>query len=208
MSLQAWLVFAGIWTVATLPFGPNAANCVFAAVSNGFSRSLYVVAGILAAAVCHMAVTSLGLSTLLLANATVFQVVKWLGVGYLAWMALTLLRAKAVAPDVANRMKAPPLALVRRGFLTSMTNPKAILSYLALFPQFLTPTQDLAPQVMVLVPSALVIIAVVYGSYCLLGQVIQRWLSTWRRRQRFNQSVGGFYLFAALGLAAYQPEQA
>lgn len=207
MTFESWIIFVAIWTAASLPFGPNAANCVVASMSNGLWRGLATVVGIVAAALCHMAVTSLGLSTLLLANATLFMAVKWLGVGYLLWMGLTMIRTKESHLDLTRQARTAPLVLARRGFVISMTNPKAILSYLALFPQFLDPAMPAVPQLAILVPSALVIVAVVYAGYCLLGLGVGRVLSTLKRRLLFTRGVGGFFIVSALGLAWYDPRR-
>lgn len=208
MSLQDWLFFLSIWFAATIPLGPNAANCMAVSLANGFGRGLWCVVGILVAALCHMVVTSLGLSTLLLANGALFQVVKWCGVAYLAWMGLSMLGKKTAALDVEQKAPAAPLVLARRAFLISMTNPKAILSYLAIFPQFIQPGAELAPQLSLLVPCALTIIALVYGAYCALGSWLARFLASLRRRLAFNRGIGGFYLLCALGLAGFDPRRA
>ena len=208
MSVESWLVFCAIWTAASLPFGPNAANCVVVSLSNGFARSLWCVAGIAAAGLCHMAAAGLGLSTLLLANAALFQVVKWLGVAYLAWLALGLLRAKTSPIELPRQARTAPLVLARRAFLISMSNPKAILVYLAVFPQFIDGGAPLAPQLVVLVPTSLAIGALVYGGYCALGRGVGRLLASAKRRRRFQQGIGGFYLFSAAGLAWFDPRRA
>ena len=208
MTIQDWLFFLSIWFVATLPLGPNAANCIAASLTNGLGRGLWSVAGIVAAAICHMAVTSFGLSSLLLANSALFQVVKWCGVAYLAWMGLSMLTRKAARLDLQRQAPTAPFILARRGFLISMTNPKAILSYLAIFPQFIQPGADLPGQLWLLVPPALAIIALIYGAYCALGSWLARLLAGPRRRLVFGRGIGGFYLLSALGLAGFDPRKA
>ena len=208
MTIQDWLFFLSIWFVATLPLGPNAANCIAASLTNGLGRGLWSVAGIVAAAICHMVVTSLGLSSLLLANSALFQVVKWCGVAYLAWMGISMLTRKATTLELQRQTPTAPLVLARRAFLISMTNPKAILSYLAIFPQFIQPGTDLTGQLVLLVPPALAIIALVYGAYCALGSWLARFLASQRRRLVFSRGIGGFYLLSALGLAGFDPRKA
>jgi len=208
MTLQDWVFFLSIWFVATLPLGPNAANCIAVSLTNGLGRGLWSVAGIVAAALCHMVATSLGLSSLLLANGALFQLVKWCGVAYLAWMGVSMLTRKAATLEFQHQAPTAPFVLARRAFLISMTNPKAILSYLAIFPQFIQPGADLAAQLVLLVPPALAIIALVYGAYCALGSWLARFLASRRRRLVFNRGIGGFYLLCALGLAGFDTRRA
>jgi homoserine/homoserine lactone efflux protein len=203
MSLHDWLIFVAVWTAAGIPLGPNAMNCIVISISGGFCRGLWAVLGVTVAAMCHMAAAGLGLSTLLLANASLFAVVKWFGVAYLAWLGVSTILKREAPLALGNGQKVPALAAFRRGFMTSMTNPKAILVYIALFPQFIRPEEDPVPQLAMLVPTALVIVVVIYAAYCALGLGVRRLLSTARRRRIFNGGVGGFYLFGAVGLACF-----
>jgi homoserine/homoserine lactone efflux protein len=201
MTLQDWLLFVTFWTMASIPLGPNAMNCIVISMSDGFRRGLWAMTGIVMAAACHMAASTLGLSAILLANASLFHAIKWLGVAYLAWLGVAMFLKKTDAIEIKGRPATTPLAAIRRGFTTSITNPKAILVYVAVFPQFIKPEGALAAQLLVLVPTALVITVVVYTGYCAFGTGIARLLSTARRRLAFNFAAGSFYLFSAFGLS-------
>jgi homoserine/homoserine lactone efflux protein len=201
MALTDWLIFVVFWTGASLPLGPNAMNCIVISMSDGFRRGLWAVTGVVIAGACHMAAACLGLSAVLLANAGLFHMIKWLGVGYLAWLGVALLMKKANSLEMKSRPSTTPLAALRRGVTTSITNPKAILAYVAVFPQFIRPEGALVPQFLILIPTALVITTVVYTGYCACGIGIARLLSTVRRRRAFNLTAGGFYLLSAFGLS-------
>lgn len=202
MTLEQWLIFVAVWIAASVPLGPNALNCIAVSASAGFRRSLWAVAGILVAALCHMAVTVLGVAAILLANAVLFQVLKLCGAAYLIWMGISLWRKRDGMPAVDAPASASALRVVRRAFLTSMSNPKSILAYLAVFSQFLVPGASLVERLAILVPTALVIVVAVYVGYCAIGLGIGRLLRSARRRLAFNRTVGGFYIFAGAGLAA------
>ena len=208
MTQYEWATFCLVWLASGLPLGPNALNCMVVSSSEGLSRSMWSVGGILLASLTHMALTSLGLSALLLASSHVFHVLKWLGVAYLLWMALNLLRKPAGAAFADGSQSFPKhssATLVRQAFLISMTNPKAILLYLAIFPQFIQPGVPFGPQLALLVPTAVVITAMIYIGYCALGLTLRRLLSTAKRRLAFNRSTGGLFLACAAGLAAFDP---
>ncbi|HEX3500618.1 MAG TPA: LysE family translocator, partial [Stellaceae bacterium] len=137
MSLREWLVFMTIWFAAGIPLGPNALDCIVVSASDGFQRSLRAVLGVALAALCHLAAMGVGLSTILLVNATLFHAIKWFGVAYLAWMGVTMLTRQAASLTLPQARPMSRLAATRRAFLISLTNPKAILVYLAVFPQFI-----------------------------------------------------------------------
>ncbi|MHA1564995.1 MAG: LysE family translocator [Alphaproteobacteria bacterium] len=208
MTLNQWLIFVAVWTAASLPLGPNALNLITSAATDGFRQSLWGIVGIVFAAICHMTATTLGAATILLANAAVFQTLKLIGAAYLIWMGVSLWRNRGTAIRIERQDPASPTCLVRRAFLISMTNPKAILSYLAVFSQFLQPNLPLAGQLVVLIPTALVIVVAVYFGYAMTGLGVKRLLGSVRRRTFFNKAVGSVYMLAGIGLATIEPSSA
>lgn len=202
MSIEQWLVFVSVWIAASIPLGPNALNCIALSAGAGFRRSLWAVAGLLVAALCHMAVTILGVAAILLANALLFQVLKLCGAAYLVWMGVSIWRKRDGLPETDKPASVSRIYIVRRAFLISMSNPKAILAYLAVFSQFIPPDGPLTDSLIVLVPTALATTIVVYVGYCAIGLGMGRLLRSARRRLAFNRTVGGFYVFAGAGLAA------
>ena len=201
MTLDQWWIFVVVWIAASIPLGPNALNCIALSASAGFRRSLWAVAGLLVAALCHMAVTVLGVAAILLANAMLFQVLKLCGAAYLIWMGISMWRKRNGLPAPDRPVSLSRLHIVRRAFLISMSNPKSILAYLAVFPQFISLNAPLPERLVVLVPTALTVVVIVYMGYCAAGLGVGRLLRSARRRLAFNRTVGGFYIFAGAGLA-------
>ena len=202
MPFDQWLIFVAVWIAAGLPLGPSALNCMAAAAANGLLRSLWSIAGILLAALCLMAAAVLGVAGLLLANAAVLQILKLVGAVYLIWIGLGLWRKREAAVPIGGSRPAPAPALLRRAFLVAMSNPKAILVYLAVFTQFVDPEAGLTEQLLVLVPTAQAITAMIYLGYCAAGSGIGRLLKTARRRVAFNRATGGLYCACGAGLLA------
>ena len=202
MGWEQWLIFVAVWTLAGLPLGPNALNCIALSASMGFLRSLWAVLGILIAALCHKAAVVLGFAAILLASAELFFVLKLCGAAYLVWMGISLWTRGGALPLAQGPKGASRGRVVRQAFLISMSNPKAILSYFAVFSQFITPADPLAGQLLVLVPTGLAVTAAIYIGYCALGTGVGRLLSSLRRRLIFNRAVGSFYICAGAALAA------
>ena len=202
MAFDQWLIFVAIWTLAGLPLGPNALNCIAVSARIGFTRSLWSVAGILGAALCHKTAVIFGAATILLANAELFYVLKFCGAAYLIWMGISLWREGGELPQSSERAPASRFQIARRAIVISMSNPKAIFSYLAILSQFISQGIPLAGQLMVLVPTALAITAVVFIGFCAVGTGVGRLLGTVRRRLTFNRSIGTFYIAAGAVLAA------
>lgn len=201
MSVETWLVFVGVWIVAGLPLGPNALNCISVSATSGFFRSLFAIVGILIAALMYMAATVFGLAAILLANAELFQILKFLGAAYLIWMGISLWRKQGSLTVFSRHDEVSGFRIVRQSILISLTNPKAVISYMAVFSQFIDHQVPLAGQMIVLVPTALIVTAMIYVMYCLIGVPLTRILSTARRFKIFNRAIGSFYICAGVGIA-------
>lgn len=92
--------------------------------------------GIAAGGMIHVFVAGLGLSALLTQAPVAFDVIRWLGVGYLLWLAMQSVRAARRPLDMPARA---PRAAFRSGLIVNLTNPKVILFVLAFVPQFVRP---------------------------------------------------------------------
>jgi threonine/homoserine/homoserine lactone efflux protein len=92
----------------------------------------------------HIAASIAGLAALLHASALAFQIVKYLGVAYLLYMAFSLLRSGGPLAVTAERAGVPASRIIANGFLLNILNPKLSLFFLAFLPQFV-PTGSVAP---------------------------------------------------------------
>jgi len=201
MTFEGWLFFMAIWIAVSVPLGPNALNCISATAAYGFKRGLWSVAGVFIAATIHMALALTGIAGFMTANPATFEVLRWLGVGYLAWMGVMMLRSKGEMDIAAKTGDFSRSQLVRRAVLISLSNPKAIFVWLAVFSQFISTTAPLGAQLIVLAPSALLVTLVVYTGYCILGLALKR-VFTGSRKRWFDRIAGSIYLGFALGLAS------
>jgi len=84
--------------------------------------------------------------------------------------------------------------------LVSLSNPQAILTYLAVFPIVINANAPLAPQLMVLFPTALGIVFANYTMYALFGAQVAHLLSSARRRCWFDRGAGGLMVGSAVAL--------
>lgn len=114
--------------------GPSVALILGIATSQGRGAALATVAGIGAASIVLALATVLGIAVLVAQVAEVMTLIRWIGAAYLAWLAYGAFK-KALAPphlDPASVPKAKPGHLAAMGFALHLSNPKAILFWLAL----------------------------------------------------------------------------
>lgn len=138
------------------------------ALGRGGGASVSAAFGCTLGILPHMAAAILGLAALLHASAMLFQAIKFAGVIYLLWMAWGALSEKGLLDARPERRSASHAALVRRGFLLNILNPKLSMFFLAFLPQFV-PAQAPSPA-MTMAWLGLVFMAMTFGVFVVYGQ--------------------------------------
>jgi homoserine/homoserine lactone efflux protein len=202
MSAETYLVYLGV-LAAFFATPPDTSQLLIISNSlrHGVRRSLATVAGDLTANSLQMTAAAFGLTAIIAASADALWLVKWMGVGYLAWIGLGLMLAPAEEKTVGTAARGRFAPLFRQGFLTSSANPYAVVFFGALFPQFIDPALPVGPQLVILGATYLVIdgvILVLWGWTAVrtMGR-IRKLTGTW-----INRACGALMIAAAALLAS------
>lgn len=151
MAMETYLIYlAAIAVFFATPPDTSQLLIISNSVRHGLGRSAYTIAGDLAANSLQMTGAAFGLAAVIATSASVFVWIKWLGVAYLVWIGVQLIRSKDQPDDVAANRSGQAFRLFRQGFATSMANPFAVVFFGALFPQFIDPTLPVMPQLLIL----------------------------------------------------------
>ncbi|WP_236175621.1 LysE family translocator [Pseudomonas pseudonitroreducens] len=171
--------------------GPDMLLLLHTGARYGCRVALATAVGLGVARGCHVALAATGLALLFRSAPWTFDVVRIGGGCYLAWIGLQLLRTPVglpVAPSAAGLSAVSYRRAFRRGLLTNLLNPKALLFCSVLLPQFIHPQNGpLAPQ-FGLLGGALVVVGLGFDSfYAVSGERMGRWLARHRTMQRVQQ---------------------
>jgi homoserine/homoserine lactone efflux protein len=197
MSIETWLLFCVTEAVLCLTPGPAVLLVVSLSLSRGPAAGLNASLGILAANAMYFAISATSLGALLLASSALFTVVKWAGAAYLIWCGLKmLLQAHASSEPAVGEAAGQPLGAFPHGFLTQGANPKALVFFSAILPQFVDPQGAVGAQLLVLGVSSIVIELFVLSLYVAVSQQA-RALSSNRRVAAPLERVGGVLLIGA-----------
>lgn len=150
MSIDIWLVYVVTVLVLMSTPGPSQLLMLSNSISNGFRRSLFTAAGDLSANFIQMIVASIGLVSIIASSRDFFLAVKWAGVIYLVYLGLKLIFGKQSPAGKEHAPRRSAQSLYWQGFITSAANPKAVIFFAALFPQFIDPAGSLALQFAIL----------------------------------------------------------
>jgi threonine/homoserine/homoserine lactone efflux protein len=196
-------VYAVTEFLLSLTPGPAVLLVISQGLKAGFKPSLRGTLGILTGNAIYFALSAFGLGALLLASAALFQVIKYLGAAYLVYLGLRMLISRS--PSLENELRGVPqrrsIRLFMQGLVTQLSNPKAIVFFTALLPQFVTPGGDLPGQFLVL---GIISIAVEFPVLLAYGWMAERGgkLIPERFAALPDRIAGGFLVGAGLGLAA------
>ena len=199
MSLEVWLTFCLFETVLCFTPGPAVLYVVSVALTRDARAGMAAALGILVTNVVYFAISATGVAALILASGRLFEALKWIGAGYLVWIGLRMLFSRA-APVAATQ----PTQRVQRAFLRGLVvqgaNPKALVFFVAMLPQFVDPTAPVAWQMFVLGASSTVIEFFVLALYVAFA-VRARRLAGARLAGPLERVGGGFLVAAGARLA-------
>ncbi|HEY4146424.1 LysE family translocator [Pinirhizobacter sp.] len=202
MSTHTLILFA----LTVLPLictpGPDMLFIASQSIAGSATAGLRATAGVCSGYLVHSLMVAVGLAAVIAASPVMFATLRWAGVAYLAFLALQLLRSALTPgqPRIASRREPSPF---HRGFLTAAMNPKGMLIYFAIIPQFMQHDGSIALQAIVLSGIFIGLCGVVYAalSFVLAATGSRGSISDGRRRWVEGVS-GGMLAVAATRLAS------
>ncbi len=148
VDLLTLLAFIPAGLALNLTPGADMMFCVGQGLRGGPRSAMAANFGIAAGGIVHVTLAALGLGALVAAHPAAFEAIRWLGVGYLLWMAVAALRAPM--PTGAEVPPSPALQVFGQALVVNLLNPKVILFILAFLPQFVDPARPILPQFLTL----------------------------------------------------------
>jgi homoserine/homoserine lactone efflux protein len=202
MFAPGLLLFAVTELLLSFSPGPAVFLVVSEGMRGGFRTAVRAAAGILTGNAIYFAASAAGLGALLLASHRVFAVIEWLGAAYLAAIGLKMMLLPAEPVIVGDELESHPgFRPYRKGVFTQLANPKAIIFFTALLPQFIDPRAAMAPQFLIL---GVVSIGVELPVFLFYGFAADRGRSRLGRHAKTVERLAGACLVAAAVRLAMQ----
>ena len=167
MTVEIWSIYVATVVALMSTPGPSQLLMLSNSAAHGFQRSLATAAGDLTANALQMLAAGLGLAAIIAVSGNALNIIKWVGVIYLIWLGCRMIyraspkNSTGTEPVVSVSLK----SLWLQGFITSSANPKAVVFFAALFPQFIHAESPFWPQFLILSVTYLVMDGVFLSTY-------------------------------------------
>lgn len=202
MDLSGFLIFCGVYAMATFSPGPAVAAIVARTLAVGLRRTAPFILGIVAGDLVWFALVALGLAALAQNFQPVFLAIKYAGVAYLLYLAWKLWTAPATPPEEAPQARGEGWKLFLGGLALTMGNAKVMVFFVSILPLVvdlagLTPllAAELAVTMMLILSAAM-------WSYALAAARARRLIASPRAMRMVNRGTGAVMAGAAVAVAA------
>jgi len=202
VSLGQVAAFAAAALVLIVIPGPGVLFVIGRALAHGRRTALLSVAGHAAGNWVVAVCVALGVGTVVERSAAVFTAVRLAGAAYLVWLGIQAFRHRNALTEVLDSAAAPrgDVRAAREGLVVGVTNPKAVILFAAVLPQFVDRPAGHVP-VQMLILSAIVIVIGLVSDSCwgLAASIARSWFARSPRRLGLVGAAGGLAMIG-LGL--------
>ncbi|MGF1753853.1 LysE family translocator [Vibrio makurazakiensis] len=207
MSFESiWLFIVIVFFIAIIP-GPNALLVLSTALTQRKLFAFINITGVSLGFIFHAFISANGISLLLTQSPTAFEALKWVGVLYLIWLGYNHFKAAKNAQDgvlaVVSAKGSNLSTHFVKGLLTNLLNPKIVLFYLSIFPQFVTQKSVMSDSLMLGAIQALVV-AGWFLVVILLADTFKKLLTKKNTSRAMNATCGLIFIGFSIQLAVFQ----
>lgn len=194
--MSVYLLFA----LTVLPLvctpGPDMLFIFSQVMAKGVKAGFMATLGVCMGYMVHSVLVALGIAAILVSFPMLFETIRWLGIAYLLYLALSLFRAvfNSKSLHVPKASAGSPIA---KGFLTSLLNPKGMLIYFAILPQFMRNAENTVIQGLILSSIFIGLCLVVYSGLSIVIAKITANAQLDAQKQKWVDAGSGSLLMLA-----------
>ncbi|GIU28625.1 lysine transporter LysE [Shewanella colwelliana] len=213
MNIDTLIVFAGIVFLIAIVPGPNALLVLFTALTRSRTLAFSNILGVSSGFMVHAFISAQGLSLILSQSSWAFLMLKYVGVAYLTYLGISSIRAGLTTQAIAmlptdnreteqtDKRYSSLLSHFTKGFLTNMLNPKIILFYLSIFPQFVS-VESVVSDSLLLGGIQSVVVSSWFLVVIMLAQKFKALLNHVKAAKAIRYLTGGIFLGFSIKLAS------
>ena len=209
MDFQIWLTFVVASLALLLIPGPTVLLVLSYAISQGKRVALATVGGVALGDLIAMCASMAGLGALVLASATLFTVLKWIGAAYLVYLGVKLYKSASTASlgDLEKVTEARAASVFGHAAAVTALNPKSIVFFIAFVPQFIAVENPLLPQFAILITTFVGLAALNALAYALLADKLRSKIARPSILAWFSRVGGSALIAMGVATAAFRRAQ-
>jgi len=171
-------------------------------MSIGVRRTLWMMIGELVGVAIVAVAAVLGVASIMLNYPQVFDILKWIGGGYLCYIGINMWRARGrMAVIEGQQVNSSRFSLISQGFITAIANPKGWAFMISLLPPFISVDKPVAPQLLVLLSIIMVTESLSMLAYASGGKSLRLFLSRGNNIRWMNRIAGSLMISVGIWLA-------
>ncbi len=204
MPIDNWIAFLVASIVITLIPGPSVLLVISQALTKGKAAAFMCIAGDVVGTIVLIILSYMGLGAILAASTVLFQITKWAGICYLAYLGYRQIADARNGQELATHEDndASNWQSFWIGSVTAVLNPKAIIFYMAFLAQFISPEGNVFVQLSILTATSIMTIIVFLTIYALIAAKAKDLLSSARAQRNIGYTGGGMMIAGSAVMAA------
>jgi threonine/homoserine/homoserine lactone efflux protein len=189
-------------TVIPLIFtpGPDMLFILSQVMGKDAKAGMMATVGICLGYLVHSVLVALGIAAIIVSFPVLFETIRWLGIAYLLFLAFCLIKSVFSQNKLVIEKKTSS-SPVKKGFFTALLNPKGMLIYFAILPQFIDKTGNMVSQGLIL---SFIFIGLIFVVYCglsvIFAKISQKTHIDERKQKWIDGGSGGLLMLAATWL--------
>lgn len=196
------LLYLTVTLLVSISPGPVMLSAMANGGIYGVRHALWGMAGATFGNLILITLSAAGMALVLKSSDVLFRTIQWVGAAYLIWLGLKVCLQPVNSEFVTGKAtRDSGWRLFIKSVGIAVSNPKGLIYFGALFPQFISQTQALLPQLALLVSLFVVIDLISMLIYAKSGSFIVSWLRSPQHRRWFNRASGGALMAAGLAMA-------
>jgi len=199
--MENYLLYIAIASATIASPGPGVVLTISNSIKYGFFGAVAGIFGVASAMLFIAIISATSLAAILSTSALAFTVLKYIGAVYLIYLGIKMWRSSSKFDlNNKNTLKSNKKRFTE-GLLVTLLNPKPIFFFMALFPQFINPSNNYIFQFVSLATTFSVLVLIIHFSYAFFANTARSKLSTPKGSQILSKASGGFYMLFGVGLA-------
>ncbi|HTF95548.1 MAG TPA: LysE family translocator [Cellvibrio sp.] len=199
--MDNYLIYVGVAAATILLPGPAVMLTINNSIQRGLFMSLSGILGIALAILVVATISATSLGVILVSSVIAFTIIKLIGAAYLIYLGVKMWRTKNRAITREIRQEGSFLKCFAEGFLVSISNPKAVIFFISIFPQFIDLSQPYRPQFILLAVTFSALVIVIHTTYAFFSSFAKSKLSSGKASSILNKVSGGVFVGFGVGLA-------